>query len=299
MSGRFSVWIMWTGNCWDVLRSTETFQLLAPFSSFILEFFCFLKGHSPSLWNWIMGSLAVTGCWFAASHYAINSMTTSNTLLCAMCTSEAIVDMQIALSARYPDNFRLVTCGRSHVEQKKNITSGSIAIKDFHDNLIGSISFHFVQAHCLAWVTAVVVLFPFVPTLENTLLLMLPSPAWLVWVMMSLICMLHSASWAALMADHLIPDFISGYAFRMTSSAESFIIIRRCTFPILNSSTSKDIGSCRFPELVYKSTFEKQGGTPSYLCRCLLLYCWICSMWESTILYICKGHKRRGSRLCW
>ena len=25
MSGRFSIWIMWTGNCWDVLRSTEIF----------------------------------------------------------------------------------------------------------------------------------------------------------------------------------------------------------------------------------------------------------------------------------
>ena len=30
----FSVWIMWTGNCRDVLRSVETFQSLAPFSSF-------------------------------------------------------------------------------------------------------------------------------------------------------------------------------------------------------------------------------------------------------------------------
>ena len=39
MSGRFSVWIMWTGNCRDVLRSAETFQGLAPFSSFILGFF--------------------------------------------------------------------------------------------------------------------------------------------------------------------------------------------------------------------------------------------------------------------
>ena len=36
MSGRFSVWIMWTGNCRDVLRSAETFQSLAPFSSFML-----------------------------------------------------------------------------------------------------------------------------------------------------------------------------------------------------------------------------------------------------------------------
>ena len=41
MSGRFSVWIMWTGNCRDVLRSAETFQSLAPFSSFILGFFLF------------------------------------------------------------------------------------------------------------------------------------------------------------------------------------------------------------------------------------------------------------------
>ena len=46
MSCCFSVWIMWTGNCRDVLRSTETFQSLAPFSSFILEFFCFLTGYS-------------------------------------------------------------------------------------------------------------------------------------------------------------------------------------------------------------------------------------------------------------
>ena len=68
MSGRFSVWIMWTGNCRDVLRSAETFQSLAPFSSFILDFFCFLSGHSPSLWNWIMCCLAVTGCWFAVSY---------------------------------------------------------------------------------------------------------------------------------------------------------------------------------------------------------------------------------------
>ena len=96
-------------------------------------------------------------------------------------------------------------------------------------------------------------------TLENTFLLVLPSPTRSVWVtlLMSLIRWLHSASWAALPANHFIPDFISGYAFRMISSAESFIIMWRHTFPILNSSTSKDFGSCRFPELVYKPTFEK------------------------------------------
>ena len=88
-------------------------------------------------------------------------------------------------------------------------------------------------------------LFPFGPTLENTLLLVLPSPARLVWVtpMMSLILRLHSAFWAALTADHFVPDFISGYAFRMTSSAESFINIWRRTFSILNSSTMKILGA--------------------------------------------------------
>ena len=60
----------------DVLRSVETFQTLAPFSGFILGFFCFLTGHSPSLRNWIIGSLAVTRCLFTL----YNSMTTSNTL---------------------------------------------------------------------------------------------------------------------------------------------------------------------------------------------------------------------------
>ena len=80
-----------------------------------------------------------------------------------MCTSEAIVDVQIVHGASllhdrhkselvYPHNFRLVAFGkRSYVEQRRNdIASGSIAIKDFHDNLIGLISFYFVQAHCLA-----------------------------------------------------------------------------------------------------------------------------------------------------
>ena len=55
---------------------------------------------------------------------------------------------------------RLVAFGkRSYVEwRRNNIASGSIAIKDFHDNLFGSISFHFVLEHCLAWVTALAVL---------------------------------------------------------------------------------------------------------------------------------------------
>ena len=44
-------------------------------------------------------------------------------------------------------------------------------------------------------------LFLFGPTMENTLLFMLPRPAWLIWVMpiMYLIHRLHSASWIALL----------------------------------------------------------------------------------------------------
>ena len=123
-----------------------------------------------------MGSLAVTGCWFAVSHCALNnSTTTSNTLLChhvyiwsdCGCADStwhkvpwSLLHNKHRSKSVYPHNFRLVAFGkRSYVEWRKNdITSGSIAVKDFHDNSIGSISFHFVQAHCLAWRTALAVL---------------------------------------------------------------------------------------------------------------------------------------------
>ena len=71
-------------------------------------------------------------------------------------------------------------------------------------------------------------------------------------------------------------------------SIESFIIIWRRNFPSLNFSSSEDIGICRFSELVYKPTFEKQRGTPSHLRRYLLLYCLNCSTQDSVISYICK-----------
>ena len=177
--------------------------------------FSFLTGYSPSLWNWIMASLAVTGCWFAAQHCALNkSMATSNTLLCPhvyiWCDygdagsawrkfPRSLLHDNNRSESVYPHNFRLLTFDRrSYIERRSNdIASGSIVIKDFHDKLIRSILFHFVQAHCLTWETAVAVLcstsniltssltmslFPFGPTLKNTLLLVLPSPALLVWV---------------------------------------------------------------------------------------------------------------------
>ena len=128
MSGRFSVWIMWTGNCWDVLRSDQTFQSLAPFSSFMLGFFCFLTGHSPSLRNWIIGSLAVIDCWFAVSHCALNiSIITSNTLLCrhvyiwSDCehadstwrkVSRSLLHDKHRSELVYTHNFRLVAFGK-------------------------------------------------------------------------------------------------------------------------------------------------------------------------------------------
>ena len=148
MSGQFSVWIIWTGNCRDVFRSAETFQSLAPFSSFILGFFCFLTGHSPSLSNWIMGSLAVIGCQFAVSHCAFNnSMTTSNTLFCrhvyiwSDCghadstwrkVPHSLLHDKHRSESVYPHNFRLVAFGkRSYVDWKRNDIAKSIIITGF------------------------------------------------------------------------------------------------------------------------------------------------------------------------
>ena len=102
-------------------------------------------------------------------------MTTSNTLLChhvyiwSDCghadstwrkVPRSLLHDKHRSETVYPHNFRLVTFGkRSYVDRRRNdIASGPIAIKDFSDNLIGSISFHFVQAYCLAWVTALAVL---------------------------------------------------------------------------------------------------------------------------------------------
>ena len=97
-----------------------------------------------------MGFLAVTGCWFAISHCALNnSMTTSNTLLCchvyiwSNCghvdstwhkVPWSLLHNKHRSESVYPHNFRLVAFGkRLDVEQRRNdIASGSIAIKDFH-----------------------------------------------------------------------------------------------------------------------------------------------------------------------
>ena len=148
-------------------------------------------------------------------------MTTFNTLLCHHVyiwndfehadstwrkVPRSLLNENHRFESVYPHNFRLVAFGkRSYVDQRRNdISSGSSAINNFFDNLNGSISFHFFQAHCLVWVTAVAVLcsssnyltssltmfvFPFGPTSKKTLLLVLPRPARLVWVtpMMSFI----------------------------------------------------------------------------------------------------------------
>ena len=106
-----------------------------------------------------MGSLAVTGCWFAVSHYALNnSMTTSNTLLFrhvyiwsdyghadSTWRKVSLLHDKHWSETVYPNNFRLVAfVKRSYVERRRNyIAYDSIAIKDSHDNSIGSISFDF------------------------------------------------------------------------------------------------------------------------------------------------------------
>ena len=128
---------MWTGNCSNVPRSTKTFQSLAPFNSFILEFFCFFTEHSPSLWNWIIASLVVTGCWFAASHCALNnSIITSKTWLCRHVyiwsdweyadstwrkVTRSLLHEKHRSESVYPHDFSLVAFGwRSCVERRRN-----------------------------------------------------------------------------------------------------------------------------------------------------------------------------------
>ena len=172
-------------------------------------------------------------------------MTTSNTLLCrhvyiwSNCgrsdstwrkEPRSLLREKHRSGSVYLHNFKLVAFGwRSCLERRRNyFARGSIAIKDFHDNLIGSISFHFVQAHRLARLTALAVLssssnfltssltvshFPFGPTWENTLLLVIPSLARLLWVtlMMSLI---RPTTWYQI----LFLDTPSGWHHRLSLS---------------------------------------------------------------------------------
>ena len=129
------------------------------------------------------------------------------------------------------------------------------------------------KLHCLAWVTALAFLCSSSNILTSSLTMsFLLGPLWRIpfgscysaqldwfeWRLWCLIRRRHSASWAALTANHFVADYISGYAFRMISSAESFIMMWRRTLPILNFSPSEDIGSCRFPELVYKPTLKNK-----------------------------------------
>ena len=106
MSGRFSVWIIWTRNCSDVLGSTEAFQLLAQFSSFILDFFISSQGiHLPCETElWVLWLLQIAG--LLAYIVLLTTLWPPPTpCYVAMCTSEAIVDMQMVHGARYPDHI--------------------------------------------------------------------------------------------------------------------------------------------------------------------------------------------------
>ena len=139
------VWIMWTGNCRVVLRFTEAFQSRAPFSSFILEFFCFLTGHSPSLCIWIMGSLAVTGCWFSVSYCALNnSITSYNTLLCLHVyiwnncehvdstwrkVPRSLLHEKHRSESVYPHNFRLSNLVWDHTWSEEGMISPVVSLQ--------------------------------------------------------------------------------------------------------------------------------------------------------------------------
>ncbi len=129
-------------------------------------------------------------------------------------------------------------------------------------------SFYFVQALCLAWVTAVAVLcsslniltssliqslFLFGLILENTMWLGLPRPAHSVWVtpMMFLIRRKHSTSWAALMAGRslhtcliLFLDTPSKWSHWLRPSSSSEVKISHFwLLPPVNN-----IGTCRLQE---------------------------------------------------
>ena len=113
LSGHFSVWIMWTGNCRDVLRTAETFQSLAPFSSFILGFFLFphrtFTGHwETELWRPWLSLIAGLLCHIVLLTTLLSPLTPCYV---TMCTSEAIVDMQIVRGAKFPDHFYTTSPG--------------------------------------------------------------------------------------------------------------------------------------------------------------------------------------------
>ena len=169
-------------------------------------------------------------------------MTASNTLLGRhlkqwwTCRLDIAQDTPITFTRKaqiridVPHNFRLFAFGRrSYVRRKRDvIASGSIAIKDFHENLIGFTSFNFLQAHCLAWVTAVAVFLLLLLLLKHPDFFAIPFT--LLWriaccCIMSVIRRLHFAFCAASTTDQFVADFISRYVFRITSSVESFTII--------------------------------------------------------------------------
>lgn len=114
--------------------------------------------------------------------------------------------------------------------------------------------------------------------MEKNWLFVLLRPAQLVWIttIIFLVHRLDSASWVFSTADYLVPVLITDRNLQTNSSAESHIIMRRHTFLILNSNTNEEIGSCRFPALVYSPTVEKLEGTTSHLHRYSLIHYCIC-----------------------
>lgn len=149
----------------------------------------------------------------------------------------------------------------SWVDRRTNdIANGPIVMRLFHDNFVGSMSLHVVQADSVYYS----LLFLDIPDFFNQhipfYLLTLTveklgvcvsqtSSVDLVTAIISLVRSLDSVSWVASTVGHLKTILISGCG-RTDSSAKSLIIVWRRKFQTLNSSAIEEIGSCRFLPLV-------------------------------------------------
>jgi len=72
-------------------------------------------------------------------------------------------------------------------------------------------------------------------------------------------------------ADHFLPVRVTIPAPLMSSSGESLTVNTSLVFAVLNSSTSKDTGSCSLLLLPYSPLLVKLGGIPNHFLRCRLV----------------------------
>ena len=154
--------------------------------------------------------------------------------------------------------------------------------------IIGLI-FHFVQAHCLAWVTAVAVLCSSsnIPTSFNH------HDFFPLWTHFGESLVAHATQPSLIGLSDAYDVFDSLAAFHLLGQTlHTWFYFWIHLLNDLVNWVLHHYMKAYFPnfEFFYQWRY--------HLCRYSLLYCWIRSMWDCAISYICKGHKRRGSRPC-